>query len=301
MSETVISLPAQTPLSGIRLTRLQALFRRMPSGVVLSLLMLGAVVLVTIFADVVAPHPPDAMALMSRLKPPPFASGQGEWDHILGTDGTGRDILSRVIHGGRVSLVVGVTSTIAGLLIGTAAGLASGFGGRAVDQVVMYLVDLQLALPFLLLTIAVVLVFGKSLVVLIAMAALSTWPYYARVVRGLVLSLREREYILAAESLGARKFYIAVRHILPGITTTLLVLMTLNIGRIILLESALSFLGLGVQQPTPSWGNMINDGRPYLNTAWWIAVSPGVALVMLTMSIGIVGDWLRDVLDVTLS
>jgi peptide/nickel transport system permease protein len=205
------------------------------------------------------------------------------------------------MHGGRMSIAVGIVSTLTGLLIGTAAGLVSGFFGRWTDRIIMYVVDVQLALPFLLLTISVVLVLGKSLTVLIAMAALSTWPYYARVVRGLVLSLRERDYVFAAESLGARRLTIALRHILPGITATLIVLLTLNIGRIILLESALSFLGLGVQQPTPTWGNMINDGRTYLNTQWWISVAPGVALVALTMSIGIIGDWLRDVLDVNLS
>jgi peptide/nickel transport system permease protein len=281
--------------------RYQLMRFQLPPVVMLSMAILALMFITTLFADFIAPYTPEQMSLTARLKPPVLTGPEGTWQHPLGTDGTGRDILSRVIFGGRISIAVGMISTVLGLIIGTAAGLVSGFFGRAADRIIMYLVDVQLALPFLLLTIAVVLVLGKSLAVLIAMAALSTWPIYARVVRGLVLSLREREYVLAAESLGARSIHIALHHIVPGIVTTLMVLVTLNVGRIILLESALSFLGLGVQQPTPTWGNMINDGRTYLNTQWWIAVVPGTALVLLTLSLGVIGDWLRDILDVNLS
>jgi len=158
----------------------------------------------------------------------------------------------------------------------------------------------QLSLPFLLLAVAVALVLGTSLSVLIFLAALATWPVYTRVVRGMVLSLREREFVIAARALGATNLHIMIRHLLPNLAAPLLVLATLSIGRIILLESGLSFLGIGVQPPTPSWGNMINEGREYLSTAWWLATMPGVALVVLTMTVGTIGDWLRDLMDITI-
>jgi peptide/nickel transport system permease protein len=170
-----------------------------------------------------------------------------------------------------------------------------------VDSLIMYLVDVQLALPFILLAVAVALVLGTSLTVLIGLAALSTWPVYARVVRGIVLSLRSREFVVAARALGATPLHIMWFHLIPNLISSLMVLAMLNVGRIILLESGLSFLGIGVQPPTPSWGNMINEGRQYLSSAWWLSTMPGLALLLLTMAVGTLGDWLRDLMDVSIS
>lgn len=264
-----------------------------------SLFVLVTVVLAVLFAGVVAPHDPTDMNLRERLSPPVWQGGS--WEFALGTDATGRDLLSRVLHGGQVSLLVGGVGTLFGLVLGTFLGIVAGYLRGRVDELILYLVDVQLSLPFLLLAVAVALVLGTSLTVLIFLAALATWPVYTRVVRGVVLSLREREFVVAARALGATDGHIMRHHLLPNLVAPLLVLATLSIGRIILLESGLSFLGIGVQPPTPSWGNMINEGREYLATAWWLATMPGVALVLLTMAVGTLGDWLRDLMDVTIS
>lgn len=265
----------------------------MISGIVLLITMLSA-----LFAPQLAPHDANDINLRARLQAPAWMDG-GDMNHPLGTDATGRDILSRLLYGGRASLAIGVTACLLGMLVGTPLGIISGYARGAWDQVIMYLVDVQLSMPFLLLAIAVALVLGSSIPVLIGIAALSTWPYYARVVRGSVLALRDQEFVTSARALGARPFRIMLRHLLPSLVSPVVVLLTLNLGRIILLESGLSFLGIGVRPPTPSWGNMIDDGRSYLNTAWWISVMPGLALMALTMAVGTIGDWLRDRADVT--
>lgn len=272
--------------------------RKSTFAVNLSLLVLSVMVIVIVFASVVSPYDPNAINLRQRLQPPAWLGETGSWQHPLGTDATGRDVLTRILYGGRVSLLIGVTSTLIGLVVGTFLGLLSGYVRGWVDQLIMYLVDVQLSLPFILLAVAVALVLGKSLVVLMGIAALSTWPFYARVIRGIVLSLREREFFLAASALGGSHWHIMVTHLLPNLLSPVFVLATLNLNRIILLESGLSFLGIGVQPPTPSWGNMINEGRDYLNSAWWLAVMPGTALAVLTIAVGTIGDWLRDITDV---
>lgn len=292
-----LSTQQQTSASPIRL-RLPRLFRkRIPAYIVLSAVLLSGLVVAILGAEIIAPYEPNAMALANRLDPPLGLPGSTP-AHLLGTDATGRDILSRILYGGQISLQVGVIATALGALIGTTVGIVSGYFRGWLDATAMFLVDVQLSLPFLLLAIAVALVLGTSLSVLIGIAAFATWPAYTRVMRGVVLSLRQREYVVAARSLGAGNIHIMLRHILPGLAAPLLVLVTLNIGRLILLESSLSFLGIGIPPTTPSWGNMINEGREYLSTAWWISVMPGLALLMVTMTIGIIGDWLRDVLDV---
>lgn len=263
------------------------------SVVILLLLVMGV-----LLANVITSYDPSTINLRERLSPPVWQGGT--MDHPLGTDATGRDIFTRILYGGRVSLMVGGVSTLLGLAVGTILGIVAGFIRGWFDQVVMYLVDVQLSLPFLLLAVAVALVLGTSLTVLIFMAALATWPVYTRVVRGAVLSLREREFVTAARAVGATNLHIMWQHLLPNLIAPLLVLATLSIGRIILLESGLSFLGIGVQPPTPSWGNMINEGREYLSTAWWLAAMPGAALMLLTMAVGTLGDWLRDLMDVAI-
>ncbi|MDX1990980.1 MAG: ABC transporter permease [bacterium] len=271
------------------------ILRRMTGAVVVSILLLIALLSVTIFAEVFAPHDPGLLNLRARLDPP------GTPGHIFGTDQLGRDVLSRTIHGGRISLLIGASSTVLGLLLGVGLGVLAGYGRGWLDEVILYLVDLQLSLPFLLLAVAVALVLGDSLPVLIGLAALSTWPVYTRVCRGMVLSLRERDFVVAARAMGAGDRYIMLRHLLPNLVGPVMVLATLSVGRVILLESGLSFLGIGVQSADyPTWGNMIGEGREQLAAAWWIATVPGVALVLLTMAIGTLGDWMRDLTDVSL-
>jgi peptide/nickel transport system permease protein len=256
-------------------------------------LILIFMLLLALFAQVIAPGDPSDQSLRARLTPP-FTNPA----HLLGTDGTGRDLFTRLVHGGQVSLLIGLLATTVGTVIGVGLGLLSGYNRGWVDQIISYLAEVQLSLPFILLAIAVALVLGRSLAVLIGLAALSTWPIYARVVRGEVLSLREREFVVAARAMGAGGRRIILHHLLPNIAAPILVLATINIGRIILLESGLSFLGIGIQPPTPSWGNMISDGREVLPVAWWISTLPALALMVLTLVIGTLGDWLRDVLDV---
>jgi peptide/nickel transport system permease protein len=261
--------------------------------VIVAFSLLVVMVALVLLAELIAPGDPTAQSLRARLTPP-FMNP----DYPLGTDGTGRDLLVRLLHGGRVSLFIGVAATLIGTVFGVALGLISGYLRGWADEVISYLAEVQLSLPFVLLAVAVALVLGRSLAVLIGLAALSTWPIYARVVRGEVLSLREREFVVAARALGASDGRIIVNHLLRNIAAPILVLATINIGRIILLESGLSFLGIGIQPPTPSWGNMISDGREVLPVAWWISTLPALALMLLTLAIGTLGDWLRDVFDV---
>jgi peptide/nickel transport system permease protein len=292
LSNTVAHVPPQPSLAVPRPPRP----RRVNVGVLLSVAVLVVMTTAVLLADVLTPHRPEAINLRARLAPPLALA-----EFPLGTDATGRDVLTRILHGGRVSLLVGVVSTLIGLALGTLLGVISGYFRGWLDEFIMYLVDVQLALPFVLLAVAVALVLGRSLPVLIGLAAISTWSLYARVIRGEVLSLREREFIVAARSLGAKDGYIMLRHMLPNLAGPLLVLGTLSVGRIILLESGLSFLGIGVQPPTPSWGGMINDGRDYLSSAWWLAALPGIALMLLVLAVGTLGDWLRDRLDVAIT
>jgi peptide/nickel transport system permease protein len=283
-----------------RLARFMSFWgRRANWAINLSLVAVVLLILVVIFAGQLTPHTPTDINLRNRLAPPVFLEG-GTWENPLGTDATGRDILSRTLYGGRVSLLIGAASTALGLAFGTLMGLVSGFLRGWLDEFIMYLVDVQLSLPFILLAIALALVLGSSIFVLIGLAALATWPVYTRVVRGAVLSIREREFVIAARALGANGPYIVLHHLLPNIIAPLLVLATLSVGRVILLESGLSFVGVGIKPPNPTWGNMINESRDYLASAWWLAMIPGIALMILTMAIGTIGDWMRDLSDTTL-
>ena len=266
----------------------------------LSVVVLIIITLMSAFAAHLSPHDPHVIDLRSRLLPPAWVEGAGRWSHPFGTDRLGRDVFSRTLHGGRVSLSIGVLASVAGLVVGTTLGLISGYIRGRLDHLIMYLIDVQLSLPFILLAIAVALILGNSLIVLIGIAALSAWPFYARVVRGNLLSLRNREFTLAAQALGASSVHIMRTHLLPNVLSPILVIATLSLARIILLESGLSFLGIGVPPTTPSWGNMINEGRGNLNNAAWIALTPSIFLMLLTMAVGTIGDWLRDVTDVTI-
>jgi peptide/nickel transport system permease protein len=269
--------------------------RRRPAPPYGVLILLGAFVLAGVFAPIVAPHDPETPALATRTLPP-LTSAEGSF-FLLGTDALGRDVLSRILFGARVSLIVGVCAVAIGGSLGTLLGLLAGFYGRGVDAVITRLADLQLSIPFLILAIAVMAVLGAGLSKVILVLGLTSWIMYARVVRGEVLTVRSREYVLAARALGAGDSTLLWRHILPNVSTSAIVIGTFEVARAILSEASLSFLGLGVQPPTPSWGGMVADGRDYLTTAWWMSTWPGVAIAVTVLAINLLGDWLRDVLD----
>jgi peptide/nickel transport system permease protein len=231
-----------------------------------------------------------------RLAPPGSQDPAGRV-HALGTDHLGRDILARIVFGARPALMVGFAAVAISGLLGMGVGLLSGYFGGRIDDVFMRLADIQLAFPFILLAIAVIGVLGPSLPVIIVVIGVSSWVVYARVVRGSVLSLREREFVQAALALGSRDGRVLLRHILPNALTPWLVVATLDMARVIVIESALSFLGLGVQPPTPTWGGMLADGRVYISTAWWLATFPGLAILFTVLGINLFGDGLRDTLD----
>jgi len=260
---------------------------------------LGVVIIVllaALFAPWLAPFDPLDQDINERLREPGWQSAAGRV-HLLGTDHLGRDILARVIFGSRIALVVGLSAVLISGMLGMAIGLVSGYFGGWVDDFFMRLADIQLAFPFILLAIAVIGVLGPSLRNIIIVIGVSSWVVYARVVRGEVLSIREREFVQAAIALGSRDGRVLVRHVLPNAFTPWLVVATLDMARVIVIESALSFLGLGVQPPTPTWGGMLADGRVYLSTAWWLATFPGLAILVTVLGINLLGDGLRDTLD----
>jgi peptide/nickel transport system permease protein len=255
-----------------------------------------AVIVTALAASVLSPFDPIEQDIGHRLKPPGWQDAGGT-RHLLGTDHLGRDLLARVIFGARPALLVGAAAVAISGVLGMAMGLISGYFGGRTDDVIMRLADIQLAFPFILLAIAVIGVLGPSLPTIIAVIGVSSWVVYARVVRGAVLSLREREFVQAALALGGRDGRVVLRHILPNALTPWLVVATLDMARVIVIESALSFLGLGVQPPTPTWGGMLADGRVYISTAWWLATFPGLAILVTVLGINLFGDGLRDTLD----
>ena len=273
--------------------------RRIPWLIVASAVFVGALVVIAAAAPYLAPHDPERGSLRARLEAPTLQGADGK-AHPLGTDHLGRDILSRVIHGTRISLTVGFAAVAIGGLIGGTLGLVAGFRGGWVDEVIMTVADAQLAFPFILLAIGIIAVLGPSFPNLVIVVGLSGWVTYARVLRSQVLSLRRREFVAAILGLGGSVPRIILRHILPNVASTLMVIATLELARAIVLEATLSFLGLGIQPPTPSWGGMIHEGREYLDSAWWISVFPGVVLMLTSLVVSRAGDWLRDVLDPTL-
>jgi len=263
---------------------------------VFGLVFLTLFLITALFGPAVQRHDPTKTDLSSRMVAP--ATGPaGKAIHVLGTDQLGRDILSRVVEGSRVTLAVSAAAVLVGGTFGVLFGLLGGYFGGWTDRVIMRLADVQLAFPLLLLALLVIAALGPSLRNLIFVLAMTGWVRYARIVRSEVLSLREREFILAARSAGASSLRIVLRHVLPNVMTAVLVVATLELARVIILESALSFLGLGVQPPSPSWGRMLADGREYLASAWWIATIPGVAILLTVLSVNLVGDCLRDHFD----
>ena len=262
----------------------------------LSLLLLLVMVVCAAVPELLSPHDPYQQDLAKRLLGPVF-SANFDQAHLLGTDQLGRDVLSRIIHGARITLLVSVLAVVMSSILGTAVGLYSGYRGGWVDLVVMRLIDMQLAFPVILLVIAVVAVVGPSLTTLVVIIGLSGWPRFARVARGSVLSAKEMDYVDAARAVGAGRWRIMVQHILPNIMSALIVYASFELARMVLLEATLSFLGLGVQPPTPTWGGMINDGRQYIFQSWGVSFFPGLAILLLILIFNMLGDDLRDALD----
>lgn len=255
-----------------------------------------AVTFVAAFAGYLAPYDPAVIDPTKILKPPFWLDG-GSAANVLGTDNLGRDILSRIIYGSRVSLLVGVASVILAGIIGVFVGLFAGYYGGWLDTVLMRLVDSFLSIPNILFALVFLSVFGPSVPTLIIVLGVTNWVAYARIVRGETLSIKEREFVKAARSMGVKNNKIIGRHVLPNVISSFIVISTLSVATTIILEASLSFLGLGVQPPTVSWGGILSDGRDYLATSWWLATFPGIAITVTVLGIIFLGDWLRDVLD----
>jgi len=217
--------------------------------------------------------------------------------HPLGADELGRDILARIVYGSRVTLMIAAAAVVLGGVVGTLLGIVAGYYRGMVDRILMRIVDVQLALPLMLLALLVIAALGPSTLNLILVLALTSWLRYARIIRGQVLALREREFVLSAHAIGASTWRIMRKHLLPNVLTSALVVATLELARVIIMDAALSFLGLGVQPPNPSWGRMLADGRVYISTAWWIVTFPGLAILLTVLSVNLLGDWLRDYFD----
>ena len=270
--------------------------RRLTAAGIAFVLALGGVAAA---APWLAPQDPTRQSLRARLVAPTLAAADGR-AHVLGTDHLGRDVLSRMIFGSRVSLMVGFAAVLVGGLIGSALGLLAGFSGGWTDTVIMTVADAQLAFPFILLAIGIIAVLGPSFTTLIVVIGLSGWVSYARILRSQVLGLRSREFVEAVHALGGSVLRIMWKHVLPNVLSSLVVIATLELARAIVLEATLSFLGLGIQPPTPSWGGMVYEGRDYLDSAWWISTFPGLLLMATSIVVSRTGDWLRDLLDPTL-
>ena len=278
-----------------RLARGLRLVRKSPlacAGAVI----VGLVIVAALGAPLLATTDPIDQDLTVALKPPLWHA-DGSAQHLLGTDHLGRDVYSRLVYGARISLAISVLAALLGAAVGVAAGLIAGYAGGRADLVLMRIVDLNLAFPLILLALAVVALLGANLRNLVLVMAITTWMIYARVVRGMTLALRDQELIQAIRALGARDARIVVRHILPNVLPAVMVIWTLEVARVILMESALSFLGLGVPPPTPTWGRMLAEGRDYLTAAGWISVFPGLAIMVTVLGINFLGDGLRDLLD----
>ena len=269
-----------------------------PWIVILATAYLAVVVLVAIFAPLLQPYEHTAQDLFEMRNPPVFLGG--DWRYILGTDDLGRDVLSRVIYGTRVSVVIALVGTGIGAVLGSALGIVAAHFRGWVDEVVMMFVDAQSAMPFIIFALAVLAFFGGNFWVLVLVVGVDGWQYYARLARGMVFSSSRATYVEAVQSLGIPMWRIYLRHVVPNLLPALMVQFTINLPGTILLETTLSFLGLGVQPPMTSLGQMLGLGRDYLLQAPWIAVAPGLTIFLITLSVSILGDWLRDRLDPSL-
>jgi len=285
----VIALPPRAP------SRFASL--RLGDFPLIPALILGVVAFVAIFANLLAPHNPEIGSLAARFRPPFWQTG-GSAKYLLGTDQLGRDVLSRLIFGARVSMVVGFTAVIFAGTVGTTLGIVSGYLGGWVDQVIMRITDTWLALPALMFAIFLAAIVGPSMWNIVIILGLVYWTRYARVIRGEVLSLKEREFVRLAIVAGCSKRTIMWRHILPNVINSAIVIGTLMLGVVIITEASLSFLGVGVPPPEPAWGLMLSDGKQSLMVGrWWLSVLPGLCIMLMVLSANLLGDWLRVKLD----
>ncbi len=270
-----------------------------PGVPLVALTWLALVTVVTLTAPWIAPYPYDEVSLLARLKPPVWMEG-GSWDHVLGTDRLGRDVLSRLLVATQVSLAIAFMGTLIGAVLGTMLGFLAARRGGVTDDIVMLFVDFQAAMPFLIIALAILAFLGNNLLLFLFLMGIYGWETFARLARGLVLAAREHGYARAVEALGGTPGRVYLRHVLPNVLSPLIVQVTLNFPETILVETSLSFLGLGIQPPLTSLGQQLGDGRDYLINAWWLAVFPGAAIFLTTLSMSIAGDWLRSRLDPTL-
>jgi peptide/nickel transport system permease protein len=273
--------------------KLRSIFKRIPKGAALIILLL---LFCAIFSPLIAPHDPVEQSLAEVFMPPFWEKG-GLAAHILGTDNLGRDVLSRIIYGARVSAIVGFAGVILSGVFGTLLGIFAGYFGGKLDSVIMRITDMMLSFPIILIAIAIIGAIGPSLTNMIIVLAITNWVGYTRIIRYEAMSLSKSEFIEMAVISGCRWWRILLVHILPNVLNSAVVLGTLDVGKLIIFESGLSFLGLGVKPPMASWGGLLSDGRIYLTHAWWIATLPGIAIAVTVLGGNLLGDWLRDELD----
>jgi peptide/nickel transport system permease protein len=267
--------------------------RRLP---LFALSVIGAFVLCALLANVLSPADPEEQSLRQRFTPPVWEE-RGTWKHVLGTDRLGRDLLSRIIWGSRVSLTAGVLTVLLASAFGAGVGLVAGYHGGRVDAALMRITDATMSFPVILLALILAVTIGPSFVNVVVAIAVILWARYARVIRGQVLTLMELDFITQARIAGASAGRIILRHLLPNTFNTLMVLVTLQVGYVIIVEASLSFLGAGIPPPTPAWGSMISEGRDFITSAWWVSFFPGLAILLVVLAFNLLGDWLRDTLD----
>jgi peptide/nickel transport system permease protein len=267
--------------------------RRLP---LFALSIIGAFVLCALLANVLSPADPEEQSLRQRFTPPVWDE-RGTWKHVLGTDRLGRDLLSRIIWGSRVSLTAGVLTVLLASAFGAGVGLVAGYHGGRVDAALMRITDATMSFPVILLALILAVTVGPSFVNVVIAIAVILWARYARVLRGQVLTLMELDFITQARIAGASAGRIILRHLFPNTFNTLMVLVTLQVGYVIIVEASLSFLGAGIPPPTPAWGSMIAEGRDFITSAWWVSFFPGLAILLVVLAFNLLGDWLRDTLD----
>lgn len=293
MKPTIEIEPQEVTTRTLRDRMVRSLRERPSRG--LGLVILALIILGALFAPYITPQLPQETSLELRLKPP-FWMDDSVSPYFLGTDQLGRDMWTRMVYGARISLMIGFLAMLVAGPVGVFLGLISGYRGNYTDAVIMRIADAQLSIPSILLAVTIIAVLGRSLIILIVVLGITKWVEYARVSRAEALRLKETDFVHASRLVGAKPARLLFQHILPNLMTPIIVLASFSVAEMILAEAALSFLGLGVQPPTPSWGSMISDGRDYLNNAWWVATWPGIAVLITVLAINFVGDWLTEVL-----
>jgi len=290
-----VRVPTWDTLKGI-LSRNWSRVRESRRFPIIPVAIISIIIFTAVFAPLLSPHSATRPSLADRLTPPVWSS-EGSWTYPLGTDALGRDIATRLMYGGRVSMMVALFTLLLGGGLGAAIGLVAGYYGGRVDMILMRLADSTLAFPIILFGILLVVTLGGNLYNIVIAIALVLWARYARVIRGEVLAIKSRDFIARARVVGCSTPRILLVHIFPNTLNTLLVLLTLQVGWVIIVEASLSFLGAGIPPPTPAWGAMIASGREYVDTAWWVSSFPGIAIMLTVISFNLFGDWLRDTLD----